>query len=452
MYKKTKKLFSPISLPILFFLLAILVGTVLLQSSFCNTNGISWLDALFTATSAVCVTGLTVIDTGSGFTQTGQTIILMLIQLGGLGIMSFSSLAFYLWKKKITLTDRIAVGQSLLNDSKFHLGKFLIQIVSITLVIEFVGAILLLFLAPHRFSVFSALFHAISAFCNAGFSLNPDSLIRYQNNWPINLIFMALIILGGIGFTVIIEGKATLLTFLKGKPHTLRNSRHFTIVVKTTIFLIGTGWLYFCVAEWSNHKSNVSFYDPLLSSLFQSITCRTAGFNTLDIGTLTNVSLVFMIFLMFIGGAPGSCAGGIKITTFRVLFAFVKAQITGREQLVIGRHAVDRDSTNKALTLLFFSLIIIVVSVIVLDFSEGGDIPHIQARGQFLEILFETVSAFGTVGLSIGLTAKLSVFGKTIIIILMFIGRLGPLIFLASVQATRTKILYLLPEEKLSIG
>jgi len=159
-----------------------------------------------------------------------------------------------------------------------------------------------------------------------------------------------------------------------------------------------------------------------------------------------------MIFLMFIGGAPGSCAGGIKITTFRVLLAFITAQIKGREQVVIDNRAVDKESINKSLTLLFFSLVIIFVCVIALDFTEGGDIPHIQARGQFLEILFEAVSAFGTVGLSAGLTAKLSPIGKIIIIFLMFIGRLGPLVLLASIQSIRTRLLYSIPEEKLSIG
>lgn len=452
MIKRTKKLLTPISLPILFFLVAILTGTVLLHSSPANSNNLSWLDALFTATSAVCVTGLAVVDTGSGFSQTGQTIILLLIQLGGLGIMSFSSLAFYLWKKKVSLTDRIAVGQSLLHNSKFHLGKFLIQIVSITMIIELSGAVLLFSLAPGEFSPFSALFHSVSAFCNAGFSLNPDSLMGYRGNWSINLVFMVLIVLGGIGFAVIIEAKASLMTFMRGKRLKGRNSWHFNIVIKTSIFLIVSGWFYLYFSEFINFKGSIPSHEALLASLFQSISCRTAGFNTLDISTMTNVGLIFMLFLMFIGGAPGSCAGGIKITTFRVLTAFVASQIKGREQVVINHYAVDKESINKALTLLFFSLIIIIISVLALDFSEGGDIPHIQARGQFLEIVFETVSAFGTVGLSMGLTAKLSGFGKMIIITLMFIGRLGPLLFLASVQSMRSKILYSVPEEKLAIG
>ena len=167
---------------------------------------------------------------------------------------------------------------------------------------------------------------------------------------------------------------------------------------------------------------------------------------------MTNASLVFMIFLMFVGGAPGSCAGGTKVTTFRILAAFIRAQVSGREQTVIGRYAVDRESVNKSLTLLFFSLALIFLCVIALDFTEGGNVPHTEARGQFLEILFETVSAFGTAGLSTGLTGKLSPPGKMIIMFLMFVGRLGPLVLLSSIQSMRTKILFSQPEVKLSVG
>ena len=366
--------------------------------------------------------------------------------------MSFTSLAFYLWKNKVSLTDRIAVGQSLLHDSSFHLGKFLIQIIVVTFVIESAGALFLYFLGSFNFPLFSAIFHSISAFCNAGFSLNSDSLILFKGNWPVNLTIMLLIILGGLGFSVIIEGKSHLLSLIKGTRPARRISLHFTIVVKTSLFLIVAGWLYIYFSELISFKECLPFDQAVLTSLFQSVTCRTAGFNTLNIANMTNVSLVFMIALMFIGGAPGSCAGGIKVTTLRVLWAFITAKIKGRRQVVIGKYAVDQESINKSLTLLFFSLVLIFVCVILLDFSEGGDIPHTQARGQFIEILFEVVSAFGTVGLSTGLTTKLSPFGKTIIILLMFVGRLGPLVLLSALQSLRTNILYSRPEEKISIG
>ena len=189
-----------------------------------------------------------------------------------------------------------------------------------------------------------------------------------------------------------------------------------------------------------------------MTALFQSVTCRTAGFNTLDLARMTNVSLFFMIILMFIGGAPGSCAGGIKVTTFRVLWALFIAEVKGREQAVIGKFAVDKESVNNALTLFVYAGCIILISTFILNFTEGGDIPHMQASGQFLEILFEVVSAFGTVGLSTGLTPKLSMSGRGIILMLMFVGRLGPLVLLAAFQMLRPRDLFLRPEEKILIG
>ncbi len=448
-----KKVFSPISLPIIFFLSVIIGGALLLHAQFSHrAHPLSLLDALFTATSAVCVTGLTTVDTGTIFTRTGQVVVVTLIQLGGLGIMSFTSLAVYLWKKKVSLTDRIAVGQSLLNDANFHLGSFLVQIVSVTFVIEFAGAVLLFFFAPVKFPPFSAIFHAVSAFCNAGFSLNPDSLMGVAGNWPVNFVIMGLIILGGLGFSVIVEGKDFLASVFRRHERRKRLSWHFTIVVKTSLLLVAAGWLYIYFSEFIGFNNPLSFPKAVLTSLFQSVTCRTAGFNTLNIGDMTNASLIFMIFLMLVGGAPGSCAGGIKVTTFRVLWAFIRAHIKGRRQVVIGNYAVDNDTINRALALVFFTLVLIFICVILLDFSEGGGVPHSQVRGQFLELLFEAVSAFGTVGLSTGITAKLSPFGKSIIIMLMFIGRLGPLVLLSAIQSFQTNILFSRPEEKLSIG
>ncbi len=366
--------------------------------------------------------------------------------------MSFTSLAVYLWKKRVSLNDRIAVGQSLLNDANFHLGSFLVQIVVVTTVIEFAGATLLYIAAPTKFPPFSALFHAVSAFCNAGFSLYSDSLMSVTGNWTVNFTIMALIILGGLGFSVIVEGKNFLGSFFMRQQRKKRLSWHFKIVVRTSMFLIIIGAVYIYFSEFVLFKSYLKTPEAILASLFQSVTCRTAGFNTLNIGDMTNASLIFMIFLMLVGGSPGSCAGGVKVTTFRVLWAFIRSHIRGSKQVVIGNYAVDNDTINKSLILVFFTLVLIFVSVILLDFSEGGGVPHAQVRGQFLELLFEAVSAFGTVGLSTGLTAQLSPFGKSIIILLMFIGRLGPLVLLSAIQSFQSNILYLRPEEKLSIG
>ncbi len=448
-----RKFFSPLSLPIIMFAVAICAGTILLHCPFSyHGKTLSWIDALFTATSATCVTGLTVVDTGALFTRTGHLIIVALIQLGGLGIMTFTSLAFYLWRKRILLTDRIAVGDSLFNNSSFHLGSFLKKVIFFTFIIEFTGALLLVIFGHEKFSLFSAAFHSVSAFCNAGFSLNPDNLMQFKGNWGVNFTIMGLIILGGLGFSVLEEGHSYLIAKIMHKREGYKLSRHFGIVINTTVFLIIAGAVFIYFADYVNLQGRLPENVDILASLFQSVTCRTAGFNTLNISGMTNASLLFMILLMFIGGAPGSCAGGIKVTTFRVLWAFIIDTIRGREQVCIGRYAVDRETVNKALTLLFFSLAILLISILLMSFTEGGDVPHFSIRGNFLEILFETVSAYGTVGLSTGLTFGLSCVGKVILVILMFIGRLGPLVLLSALHSIQTKVLYLKPEQSISIG
>lgn len=451
-----KKLFPPISLPIIFFGIVSSLGAILLHSDLSYVDKpISWTDAFFTATSAVCVTGLTVVDTGSFFKPFGYGVILGLIQIGGLGIMTFTSLAFFLWRRRISLTDRIAVGQSILHDQKFHLGSFLFRILIWTAFIEIAGSFLIFLLAPGPLTPFSAIFHSISAFCNAGFSLYSDSLISWRGSWGVNLVIMFLIMSGGIGFSVLVELHSYFLEKIKtktihGRPPGL--SWYSTTVIKTSLMLVGLGWGFIFLAEYVGYHRTLTFSESLLTSLFQSVTCRTAGFNTLDIGNMTNISLLFMIALMFIGGASGSCAGGIKISTFRVFCAFVWSQIRGEEQVVIRKFAVSPKDVSKALVLITFSVTTVFLATIVLAAIEGGDVPHPMARGQFLDLLFEVVSAISTVGLSTGLTPKLSLGGKWIITILMFVGRLGPLIFLAALQAMHKEKLYRRPEENILIG
>ncbi len=367
--------------------------------------------------------------------------------------MTFSGLFFYLLHRRVSLTDHIAVGKSLLHDPAFRLGKFLIRIVLWTFVIETIGAICIYILSQKGFTPYSAVFHAISAYCNAGFSLNKESLVGWQGNLWINFIFMALIILGGIGFSVLVE----LQTVIKGKVTAPKNnirplSWYSHVVLTTSAALILGGWLCIYLAESTGFSRSLPQPTALLSALFQSVTCRTAGFNTLDIGQMTNVSLLIMMLLMFIGGAPGSCAGGVKVTTFRALIAFVVAQIKGQKQAVVKKFAIGNESMSNALILLVFAGLIIFSSALLLNITEGGNLPHPLARGLFTDVLFEVVSAFGTVGLSTGLTPKLSVPGKIIITVLMFIGRLGPIVLLSAVQSFQRKKLFEWPEQNMLIG
>ncbi len=421
-----------------------------------GASPISWIDALFTATSATCVTGLAVVDTGTVYSRFGQTVILVLIQVGGLGIMTLTSLAMYLLRQRVSLTDRIAVGQNLLHDPSFRLGRFLISIVLLALGIEAMGAVLLPLASGGGIDSYSAVFHAISAFCNAGFSLYPDSLTRWHSSLPVNLVFIALIVLGGTGFSVLVEiGRWLGRRIRQVVTHSRRPVRltwYARVVLQTTLFLIVSGWLLLYLADYALYERSLPMGTALLESLFQSVTSRTAGFNTVAIEHMTNVSLLVMIFLMLIGAAPGSCGGGIKVTTFRVIVAFFVAQVRGREQVVIGNVGASRETLNRALVLILFSVSIICVAVLLLSVTEGGEVPHVQSRGQLLEIVFEVVSAFATTGLSTGLTPCLSFPGKCIVIALMFIGRLGPLLFIGVLQNIQRRESYFRPEGDLLIG
>ncbi len=452
------KLFSPFWLPIWFFAGAICAGAGILHYHASLTHGqLSWIDAFFTATSAICVTGLTVVDTGSFFTHTGQATILAMIQLGGLGIMTYASLAGYMLSKRVSMTDRIAVGQSLLHDPSFKIGNFLMRVLVGTAVIEFFGALGLYLLDPVGFHPYSAVFHSISAFCNAGFSLYPDSLMAWRTDWGVNIMFMTLITLGGLGFFVINEclvlgGNLFSKEKGGGAPKATLLSWHTRIVLTTSLFLVIVGTLGIFTAEILGGERVLPWSDKLLLAMFQSVTCRTAGFNTVEISHMTNVSLVLMLALMFIGGSPGSCAGGIKTTTFRAWWAFVAAQFRGRDQSRIGGRALNPVSMHKALTLMIMASGLVALATLVLNITEGGDIPHVLARGVFLETLFEAVSAFGTVGLSTGLTSKLGVEGKAMVIVLMFVGRLGPIWLLSAFNIWRIDPHYRYPEKHLPLG
>lgn len=441
---------SPFLYPILYFGLVILAGTILLQAPFTHPGKtLAWVDALFTATSATCVTGLVVVDTGGFFNHWGQGILLVLIQSGGLGIMTFTGLFFYLLHRRVSVTDRVAVGQSLLHDPSFSLGKFLGAIVILAFGTEALGAVALHLAAPGGFTLFSALFHSVSAFCNAGFSLYADSLTSWRGNLFINLVFMGLIIAGGLGFSVLMELLAKLWAAVNGNGRRL--SWYSVTVLKTTVFLIVAGWAAIFLAEYCGNRC-LPAGQQALAALFQSVTCRTAGFNTLDIGKMTNVSLMIMIMLMFIGAAPGSCAGGIKVTTFRAVAAFIWAQAQASHQAIIGRFALDRKTINKAIVLTATAALIIMAGTMLLNMTEGGDVPHPRARGMFLEIFFEVVSAFGTVGLSTGITAGLSAAGKLTLALIMFVGRLGPILFFSALQSFKRERYFNLAEESLLIG
>lgn len=452
-----EKLLSPYWLPVWLFAGAILVGACFLHLDASHPGGpLSLVDSLFTATSAMCVTGLVVVDTGSYFSLIGHNTILMLMQLGGLGIMTFTTLFIHLLGKHVSLNDRIAVGQSLLRDPSFSLSKFLARVVLGTLLIESVGALCLWLFDPIGFSPYSAIFHSISAFCNAGFSLFSDSLTQWKGHAGINIVFMLLITLGGLGFFVINEcvGLAKKMVFDRSSLRKMSRllSWHSSIVLKTSLFLVVVGAVVIFFAEGLSATVSESLWERVLTSVFQSVTCRTAGFNTLDIGSMTNISLLFMMGLMLVGGSPGSCAGGIKTTTFRALCAFVAAQFRGREQVQIGRFALSQGAMNKVISLFTIVMILICLGTMMLSSLESAGESYLLGRDKFMINMFEVISALGTVGLSTGLTSTLNGAEKVMIIILMFVGRLGPIWLLSALHSWQTERRYRLPMADLPLG
>jgi trk system potassium uptake protein TrkH len=438
---KTTRMVSPVLMPVYAFALTIGIGAICLRLPQACTAPLSWIDALFTATSAVCVTGLVVVDTATAFTSIGQSIIMILIQLGGLGIMTYTSLIIYLWRRRVSLKDRLAVGGALLGDPRFHLGKFLTQITIIVLSIELFG---FLFLLAGGMNFFDALFHSISAFCNAGFSLHTENLMGFHYNYLIQFIIMLLISLGGIGFYVIVD----IYDWIRTKHPLGWQSR---VVLLTSLWLILGGGLVLAIAEKSGHQE-LSWMQAIWDGFFHAVSARTAGFNTVDLSKMTDVSLLFLIILMFIGGSPASCAGGIKTTTARVLWSFAIAQIKGRRQSVVAGFAVDSSTINKTMSLLICSFLLLILAIVTLMILEGGASPHGSARTVFLEIVFEAVSAFGTVGLSVGITPSLGVGSKAVLIALMFVGRIGPMLLITFLQTWQTPEHFAWPEKNLSIG
>ncbi len=440
---RKKIVLSPNQILVLGFLSLILIGTYLLHLDFASSvdGSIEWIDALFTATSATCVTGLIVLDTGSNFSLFGQWVILILFQVGGIGIMTFSTMFAFLLGKKISLHQRLIIQESLNQFTIGGLVRLAKYIIFFTIFFEGLGTIFL-YLNWHNIdskhsSLFLSFFHAVSAFCNAGFSLFSDSLQAYTLHVGINIIFIILIIFGGIGFLVIVE----LYEFPKRK----RFSLHSKLVIVTTVVLLLFGTIGIFFLEYHNMDTlqKYSFKGKLLGSIFQSVTARTAGFNTISIGMIGNAALFLIIILMFIGASPTSTGGGIKTTTFCILFLRMYYTLKGRRNLYVYHRQITESIVNKAWVILMLSLSWIVVMTLLITYFEGFN---------FIELLFEVVSAFGTVGLSTGITSLLTFPGKIIIILTMLFGRIGPLALALSLIINRQAESIQYPEDRVMVG
>ncbi|MEJ6950538.1 TrkH family potassium uptake protein [Natronospora cellulosivora (SeqCode)] len=424
------------------YIIVITIGTIflLLPISTANGNTTTILDALFTATSATAVTGLIVVNTAEHWTRFGQIVIMVLIQVGGLGFMTTTTMLFFIFGKKISLRERLIIMEEL-NYKKISgviaLSKY---IIIITFLIEFIGACLLFLYFQNIMSlknaVFYSFFHSISAFNNAGFALFANSLENFVLSPYINIVIPLLFIIGGLGFVVLEE------IFYKKKFKKL--SLHSKLVIYMTIFLILIGTLSVFILEFNNPDTigNLDIAGKILASFFQGVTPRTAGFNTIDIANMKDVTLFIIIVLMFIGASPGSTGGGIKTTTAGTLLVTVYNMASGKDDIEIARRRLKERDIYKALSVVVISLLLLILIIIVLTFTENFT---------FIQIFFEVFSAFATVGLSTGISSELSIIGRLFIIITMFIGRVGPFTLAMALGRRYCKgIRY--PEEDILIG
>ncbi len=442
--------FRPTQQVALTFLVSILAGTYLLSipAATADGRGLPFLDALFTSTSAVCVTGLTVVETGSFFSAFGRWTILGLIQVGGLGIMTLSTSIALLFKRKLGIRTR-ALMQDLREEASLqNLTTVVFYVIRVTLAIEAVGAAFLYLRWREDFptegeALFSSLFHSVSAFCNAGFTLFSTSLTHYRGDVTVNLTMITLIILGGLGFT-------TLAGFLNAdpirrgwRPYLTRMPTHTKMALVTTFFLLVAATLYIFFFEFDGTLAHLSMKEKLLASFFHSVTLRTAGFHTVDVASFQNVTIWLMIIWMFIGGCPSSTAGGIKATTAGILILAVRAMLLGREDVEIFGRSISKSVVYKAIGVVIISLLLVTVCFSLLLVGQAGS---------FMGLLFESVSAFANVGLSLGVTSTLGVAGKIIVIFLMYTGRIGPLTLALAVGEHSYRASFRYPEARILVG
>lgn len=442
---------NPARAIVLSFAFLILFGAVLLTLPICSKSGLgtSFQDALFTATSATCVTGLVVVDTFTHFSLAGQLVILFLIQLGGLGLITFATFFNIAIRKRMGLKSLNVAKESVNSSSLNDIGKLVRTIFSVTFVFEAIGAIILMTVFVPTYGgkgFFISMFLAVSAFCNAGFDIlgfegQFSSLVTFNDNPVVLLTIMGLIICGGLGFIVWRD--------IYESFKTRKISIHTKIILWTTLFLILAGGLAFMIFEWHNPKTigSMPVFDKILNSFFLSVSSRTAGFNSFDIEPMYGISKLFCIILMFIGAAPGSTGGGIKITTFIVIVMCVVSVLSGKEETIISKRKVDKSVVYKSLAIAMTAFMAVVISTSTIFFTSHSGVSFKE-----IDSLFESVSAFGTVGLSSGVTGLANQASRFVLIITMFIGRVGPLSLALSLSMRNNSKTTVMPEAKIIVG
>jgi trk system potassium uptake protein TrkH len=434
------------------FVAIIAVGTFLLLLPISTSSG-NWNDpivALFTTTSAVCVTGLAVVDTGTYFSFWGQLFIALLAQVGGLGYMTLNTFLLILIGKRFDLRQKLAIQDSFDRPLLQGSQSLIKSIIATTLIAEITAIFIMLPIFVDDFGwnkgLWFAIFHSVSAWNNAGFGLLPDSLVQYRGSIAINLAITGLIAFGGIGYQVIFEMFIWLRNKLQRRREKFMFSLNFKVAVSTTIFLLIGGTIAFFLTESNDtvNFANLSLKEKILAAWFQSVTTRTAGFNTIDIGKMTTAGLFVTMALMFIGASPAGTGGGIKTTTFRILASATKAILQGKSEVVVYERTLPASLIFKAVAVTFGSTVTVIVGTILVSVLDRGI--------DLIKILFEIISAFATVGLSTGITASLSSVAKVILVFIMYIGRVGVLLLMAGVLGDPKPTVVKYPEDNMLVG
>lgn len=433
------------------FLGMISLGTFFLCLPLSTTDG-TWsnlITALFTSTSAVCVTGLSVVDVGKFYSPFGQGVLLLLCQVGGLGYMTTTTFLLQIIGRKFSLREKITLQQALDIPGIEGVVNLVQSIIATTLIIELTGVFILVFVFQQQFpldrSLWLAVFHSVSAFNNAGFSLFSDSLVGYNRSIVVNLTIPLLIILGGIGYQVILEGFLWLRTKLLGLPQRIVFSLNFRVAVSTTLVFLFLGTIFFRLSEINSPAfSGLNNWEKWMAAWFQSVTTRTAGFNTIDNSKLSFAGLFITIAWMFVGASPGGTGGGIKTTTSRILFACTSTALKGEEEVHLYGRRIPNMLVLKAIGVAVGSLFTVICSTVLLSITDP--------KFSFIEILFESTSAFSTVGLSLGITSQVSPIGQIVLIVTMYTGRVGVLLLMAALMRPPKPTMVQYPEETLLVG
>ena len=461
----------PAHLLVASFLIIILLGTVLLHSPRAAPKGEeqkSLVDSFFTATSATCVTGLIVQDTGKDFSRFGQIVILVLIQIGGLGLMTFAAFFAMIFGTGMGMKDTIVMQDVLNEHTLSKVGKLIIYILLLTFTLEAIGASLLYPIWSDSMTtgerLYNSIFHSISCFCNAGFSLYSDSFEQYCSHVGLNVIVCALIITGGLGFAVhrnllgMIRNTWQKLPLpfshhkLTAPTGKVRLTLHSKLVLTVTVCLLVGGTIVVFLLEQDGVLKDKPLPEQLMASGFQSVTARTAGFNTIDTSQLSNASLVFVSFLMFIGASPGSTGGGIKTVTFAILVIAMLTNLRNRSNFEVFHRTIARTLVSRAIIVVTVAGAVILTTTVLLSYFERDTEFAPGQQIMFRQVFFEVFSAFGTVGLSTGITPKLTSAGKIVIMLAMLIGRIGPLTLVLALGQQIRRADYDYPEEKIMIG